>query len=507
MNFPNTALFMHSLTVDNKRLLNYLLRWIMLILIGLSLVQYLFSSLFSAQVTAPGLDFFQYITTLNLIFITVLGVTLFASVITEEKEVGSLNLLLMTGLTTFTLLLSKSTSKMIVGMLLILAQLPFSIMAVTLGGVSMRQIIAVYMVLFTYIFFISNLALFFSVITSKTYRAASWTFVVIAAFYILSLIFPLVAWISPFSLVFTILITGFKGNVVSLQIVIMWACSLSFFAISMYIFNYFTRISTNNGPLRVPLSSKKKLRLFPVPRTWKNAIAWKEYFFTSGGTFGIVVISCLLALVIGGGIYFSTLNGSPKFEDIGGIFLVTGGIVFGLQCVYLSSTIFNHELEEKTFSTLMMMPISLKEIAYSKILGGIVFAIPPIVAILIGLFFITDSLRSIPVSMQSLGPLTLILSGGIQFLFYLYLVTFFSLKIRYGGFVLAAIVFFIVQIGLGIPSMMIGMISAIPFGIIGASYGDIFAIIASIMTWGLYIFSIMFMHRLIAKRLKSLAGE
>ena len=198
MDLPNTALFMRTLTIDNRHWQNYLIRFIMLVLIGFSLIQYLFTAVLNAQMTAPGLGFFTFISFLNLFFITILGVTLFASAITEEKEVDSLNLLLMTGLTPFTMLLSKSTSKLIIALMLIVAQLPFSILSVTLGGISTLQVIAVYITLFAYTFLVCNLALFFSVICKRTYKATTFTFVVFIVFHILSAIFPIFAVCSPF---------------------------------------------------------------------------------------------------------------------------------------------------------------------------------------------------------------------------------------------------------------------------------------------------------------------
>jgi hypothetical protein len=232
-----------------------------------------------------------------------------------------------------------------------------------------------------------------------------------------------------------------------------------------------------------------------------NALAWKEFFFTTGGTFGVILISFILAGVMWYELYSAFLQGTAGNQDIGMMFLVTGLIFFALQWGYISSTIFNHEIEGKTYSTLIMLPVSLRNIAYSKLLGCSIFLIPSMAVIVIGLAFLSDFFQNIPLSMNSLGTLSMIISGGVQFLFYLYLVVLFSLKVRYGGFVFAAIVYFIIQIGFGIPSMMIAMVSAIPFGMVGNFYGDVFAIVTSIITVGLYVFAIIFTHRLIGRRL------
>ena len=180
----NLSLFYRSLYADNRNWRNYLMRTLMLFLIGGSLLSHLLDSLTSV-VAAPGLDFFHAITMLNFVFITTMGVALFSSAVTEEKEVDSLYLLLMTGVTPFSLLVSKGGSKFIIGLMLILAQLPFTLLAVSLGGISFYQVVCVYVSLIAYTFFLANLALFFSVITNRTYKAATLTLFSLVSFLVL----------------------------------------------------------------------------------------------------------------------------------------------------------------------------------------------------------------------------------------------------------------------------------------------------------------------------------
>ena len=52
----------------------------------------------------------------------------------EEKEEQTLGLLRMTGLSPLSILLGKSTSRLCGALLLLAAQFPFTIFAVTLGG-------------------------------------------------------------------------------------------------------------------------------------------------------------------------------------------------------------------------------------------------------------------------------------------------------------------------------------------------------------------------------------
>jgi ABC-type transport system involved in multi-copper enzyme maturation permease subunit len=503
MDLPNTALFMRSLRMDNRHWQTYLLRIIMLFLIGFTLFVYFAKDMLSAQMTAPGLEFFKFISFLNLFFITVVGVTLFSSAITEEKEVDSLNLLLMTGLTPFTMLLSKSTSKLLVGLMLIFAQFPFSILSVTLGGVSLHQVFSVYVTLFAYTIFVGNLALFFSVICARTYKAATWTFAVLLFFHILSGFVPVVANSSPFVRTSRILTTGFKDSIFCEQVWTNLGSAVILFLLSVLIFNYFTRSASS--PV-ISFARNKKWRIFPIPRSWKNAIAWKEFFFTSGGTPGFILTSLLLSLFIGIELLVAWVNNDLSNESIGICLMITGGVFFILESVYMSSTIFNKEREEKTYAMLTLLPVSVRNIAYSKVVGGSLFMLPAIFTVLLGFYFVTDFFRELELGFGFFMGFSIVISMLVQYIFYLYLVTFFSLSIRYGGFVIALLVYLVVWLGLGIPGMLISVIPVISLGVLGNVTGESFFIINAVIKIFTYGFAIFFTSRLIVKRLESLAA-
>ena len=260
------------------------------------------------------------------------------------------------------------------------------------------------------------------------------------------------------------------------------------------------------GFLRIPWAENRKWRFFPVPRAWSNAIAWKEFFFTTGGTLGFLGSSLLLTFIIGLGIFISWYDSNIDIVMIGWFILITGLSFFILKCVYMSSTVFNREMEEKTYATLTLLPVSIRKIAYSKILGGSLFIVPSLIAILIGILFATNFLSDVEFDSKWLLTGSLIISGLVQFIFYLYLVTFFSLIIRYGGFVIALLVFILVKICMGIPSLMISLMSFIPFGVFGNYGPEIIFAIDSVISIGIYTFAIIFTNRLIGKKLRDLAA-
>lgn len=93
---------------------------------------------------APGLRFFQYLVTLNGCLIGLAGIGFFSSAITEEKEEGTLGLMQMTGISPLGILFGKLVSRLLQASLLIIIQIPFTLLAITLGGITLPQILATY---------------------------------------------------------------------------------------------------------------------------------------------------------------------------------------------------------------------------------------------------------------------------------------------------------------------------------------------------------------------------
>ena len=110
---------------------------------------------------------------LQMLAITFIGLSYFASAIAEEKEEQTLGLLRMTDLNPLSILLGKSTSRLCGALLLLAAQFPFTIFAVTLGGVSLWQIAAVYCTVGAFIFLLCNVALLGSVLARRTAGAVA----------------------------------------------------------------------------------------------------------------------------------------------------------------------------------------------------------------------------------------------------------------------------------------------------------------------------------------------
>ena len=184
---PTMALFVRSLREEGRAKLPYLARLLLVTIVLLVLFRGYRS--FSLSQGAAGLQFFELLIQVNAVFITLAGIAFFSSAITEEKEEGTIALLRMTKLSPVAILLGKSTSRLFGACLLILAQLPFTLLAVSLGGVTTIQVFAAYATLLSWIFFLANLALFSSVVMARNTSAATATLLFLVVMYLIPISF------------------------------------------------------------------------------------------------------------------------------------------------------------------------------------------------------------------------------------------------------------------------------------------------------------------------------
>ena len=89
----------------------------------------------------------------------------------------------MAGVSSLALLMGKSTPRLIAALILLTVQLPFTMLAITLGGVSIYQVLAAYTCLFAYLVLVANTALFFSVICQRSRTAGLLTGVFLFLFF------------------------------------------------------------------------------------------------------------------------------------------------------------------------------------------------------------------------------------------------------------------------------------------------------------------------------------
>ena len=491
ISFPNFALFRRSLLLDNRHWQSYLFRLCMLGLILFFLFEF-FASTRTTLSNAVGLQFLMAIGEINLVFISFIGVALFTSAITEEKEVDSLGLLMMTGITPLSILLSKGTGKLIMGLLLVISQFPFVLLSVTLGGVTAYQVTSVFVTLIAYMILMNNLALLFSVIFKRTSTASAATLIIVATFNILSPIFDSTRWLSPFYRVGAILQTFSKEPLWDLQATVYIALSILFFILSYMLFDLCcTKQTQASSPARLPKGIRfAKWNLCRVKRCWKNSIAWKAFYFDVGGKYTMVLVQViLLILMLAVTMLFQHFNPhSIRINEIGGMMVTLGLIALFVEGIYISDSLFHSEVWSNTLSTLMTTPYTISAIMWKKIVGEVLITLPTTVFIIIGVSFIPDFMD--PFDKPEFWTFITIFS--LSAIFYYQLVILFSIIMKYGGFVIAFFVHGLIYAAISIPMSII-------FQITGWEY-YMSANSITIIVFMLYTPLIITMYKIIIKR-------
>ncbi len=516
MTSPLLALFNRSLREDTRSRFTYISR------AGLVLVILLF--LWSSHQTmgwsgAPGLTFFSSVLYINVVFVTLVGVSYFASAIAEEKEETTLGLLRMTSLSPLSILLGKSTSRLFGALLLLVAQIPFTLLAITLGGVSLHQIAAAYWTLGAYTFLLCNLALFFSVVCRRTATAAVLTVVVLAVFYFgpplaggLAGLSNSVGWISagteqwikaglawfseasPFSRLGEILLTGFSDRSVGYQVISNTAAGVLCFLASWAGFDFFTRDMSESAPRRGVVRRTSRLRMLRASRPWKNALAWKEFHFTFQGRVGLISQIVVYAALIGGISWMIVANtGRDEFlwSRLGYVMIWIGALGGMVGLGHAAARVFAQEVRWKTLSSLATLPMTMRQVAYSKVAGALLSVAPAFSLFCLGwcLLWIERSPNFRPSGMVLFYFIQGALIVLMEAILFPHLVAWLSLKIKHGS------------LPLGIAIMWVGNMFAGGFSVL------VFREAGGVLLIFIGAALIALLHMRIGARLEALAAE
>lgn len=412
MSLPVLALFNRSLRLESRLLRTYLKRLGLLLIILLALFQLHVSEW---RVSAAGLEFFEMVVYINFFFITLTALGYFSSAITEEKEDQTLGLLKMSSLNPLAILLGKSTSRLAGVLMLLLVQFPFTLLAITLGGVSLTQIVAAYATLIAYLFLLCNLALFCSVFSKRSRNASMAAGLLLFLFLLSALVEDMVlihagamGWIdkdgwlyavlmllaqslrraNPIWQITQIMATGFQGPVVGFQVLSDLGIGLVFFLLSWATFELFTREQKESSPARGAVFRRvSPLRWLGVGRPWPVPLAWKDFHFLCGGRTVMATKLLLLALLpLGINWYCRVAIGKhPTTEEMGAALMIFMLILAGIEVVVHASRVLQDEIRWRTLAGIATLPLSVYELVYHKLAGFVLALVPYLVFFLIGL--------------------------------------------------------------------------------------------------------------------------
>jgi hypothetical protein len=183
---------------------------------------------------------------------------------------------------------------------------------------------------------------------------------------------------SPFIRVENILSVGrpLPGSYfLSAQVTSNLGMGLVCFLLAWLVFEIFCddqRESTSSGSTRAVF--RKVERFFNPSRPWLRPLAWKEFYFTHGGTkwLAIKLLGYGVLLVLLFSIRWFNFRRNGTTEDL----VDFGAFAFGFAIICLvaelafaASTIFRNEHQGQTLSSLAMLPLGIRRVAYQKALG------------------------------------------------------------------------------------------------------------------------------------------
>lgn len=476
------ALLVRSLREDSRAFYTYAARFALVGILFLGLIQAYTTAAF---VGAPGKQLFSWIAWVDMVFISLAAVSYFATPITEEKEEETLGLLRMTSLNAMSILLGKAGTRLTSTLLLLFAQIPFTLLSITLGGVGPKQIAAAYATLLAFVVFVSALGLLCSVFFQRS-REASGAMVLLLlavgigpwilrgiieaaaaysyiskgeALYLYGV--DLCQWgidFAPWSRLASVMVTGFDDVIFGYQVISNLAAAIGLYALAWVMFDRWSGATATPGPQRLGSSSKKRLakRRVSGKRAWQSALAWKDYRFIGGGTVGFV--GRIFVYALGTSIVYALArwgNSDWSFdaEHLGQIAMSITFAGFLLETVGIAGRVYAEEIRWKTLGSIVILPTSLQRLAYEKLLGCSITLIPCIAIFLLGAILAPDTATDMLKEIFSEGWPWMM---AIDFLVLLHLIVLLSLYLKWGAVAAAMAMMFAMHMTFG---MVVSLLS------------------------------------------------
>jgi len=529
LHLPPLVLTVRALRTESRSLSPYLTRLALGVVMLLALVMAHFKAQF---VAAPGRQFISSVLFINYFFISLAGVAIFASAISEEKEQQTIGLLRMTGLSPISILLGKTAARLTNGLLLLIIQIPFAMLAITLGGVGLPQIVSGYAILVSYMLLICGLAVFCSTICRRTGSAGGLTLIVLIAMQTMPAWFPGVqylveqrlgvgggvteamAWLndwlmatSPMVALQRVMTNGYTAWWLPAPTIGNAVGGLMWFLLAWAAFNRFNRALKDVEPtrLRLPRGSGRIGRILNT-RAWAaSPTAWMQWQFGTGGVAGLILKllggAALIGLVLA---IMSASEGRIDRELLALVVIWIAIIALFVEISLFAGRVFRDEVRWKTLSALATLPTPLPITMYSKIAGWLPSLLPTLFWLAVGMALVPEE------SVEGLGDLVVEPGFWLMMTYVLLLfhaIALLSVLTGWPPLVTALVCFAGWVIGSWIAAMFVGIVSFLLFSGGTNIDEDVLYYALSALGIGLLLLLCAGCHLLIWVRLRVLVGR
>jgi hypothetical protein len=287
-----------------------------------------------------------------------------------------LELLQLAGINRLSIVLGKLFPKLLESSLLISVQIPFTLLAVTLGGVASAQLGAAYLCLFTYLWFSAGVGIWCSARASSGRVAVLMTTLVLGLYHL-----PwLGLWITsglglgpsdwgrvclPIRM-WEVTDSGFSSAIWGEAVTL--ACLGGSLLILASWRSLEGRLSRPSAVLTARVATRRS------ERPWRYPLIWKEYRFLLSYWPGWVVRS-LIYLGLLGWMCWVQRDFSRAFAWTA----LVGAAISLLDSTWTASRLFADEVHERTWSVLVLTPHPVRQLAGEKGLGWLLGHAPTLV--------------------------------------------------------------------------------------------------------------------------------
>ena len=515
------ALTDRTLRVDHRSLKQHLLRAATLAVVYLILVASSQGALFS---DAAGLRMFSRLMWLDLLFVIVAMTAFFATAITEEKEELTLGLLKLAGIRPATLLFGKFLPRMTLTFVGLIAQVPFIMIAITLGGVSGAQIRAALVCLVSFLWLASSLGLLCSVVCSRARAASTLSLVLLLAMFAgpwmieraLVYLSSSISWFSidhrwlvplkglaesnPFARMQNITFAT-STHWYDTQVGVSVLCGCLFCVLSWLVFDPFTQNLV--GPVTGPRPTFAKVpfvgRRFSPGRVWPYPMLWKDMHFFAGGWMAVLATLVIHGAVIATWVVVQSSAGMTNWTEMSGLLVAFAAFTIFAQGSFFVGRFLSNEVNDRTWSQLYLLPRSTFGLIVEKLLAGGIVLIPS---------FLLLGFALVAMSVTSNEPAVILFAvpQSSSFLLFLSFLALISLYVKWGAFPIALFVTYfataILNMFVAVPLMLLtsGMGWATPsvFGMVTVS---------SLASLGTSLLGIVLCCRWTVRRLRACAAQ
>jgi hypothetical protein len=460
---------------------------------------------------APGLVCFSTIVTLQMAAVSLIGLTYFGSAIAEEREEHTLGLLRMTNLDPLSILLGKSTSRLCGALMVLLAALPFTIVAVTLGGISLGQVTSTFCTMAAYTFLLCNVALLCSVLGRNSAIAGTITAAVmgilIGTGYALEAlndnigsdrleaISTAMKEATPIGRLNLILGTHYTGPAATWSEAGCLILGLICFFLAWAIFERFS----DRDPESSASSTGARTRILGInvrrpARPRRNAITWKDFHFLYGGYPGLALRFALYWVLPVATLAMASGSQSSTLLNIAGSFDFWIALICFIDTGAMAARVYRQELNGQTFSALAILPTTVRRVAYRKAFLLLLVALPGIFSSM-GLSLLQTALRMSSGNAMKLQSLlenpnfrsSLIVQFGNEFFvmaLYIHLVVWASLLVKRGALPIGMVATLVAWVLIMLAVELIERYSGFGFGsTFGMSYARFSLVVSSALSF------------------------